>query len=72
MSIIFNEKQVWDNIVKSRKYLFFDEPSPFERQAAIIADLEARLQLLDERLFYVTSELAKADAMIAAMKEDSK
>ena len=69
MSIILN---IEPRNINDEDLFFGREPSPTERQAAIIADLEARLQLLDERLFYVTSELAKSDAMIAAMKEASK
>lgn len=36
--------------------------TPTERQAGMIADLEARLELMNERLFYVSAELAKARA----------
>ena len=38
--------------------------TPTEVLAARIADLEARLQLADERAFYLVSELAKANARL--------
>ena len=40
------------------------DPTPTERQAAIIADLEARLTLADERLFYVMAENARLRAQV--------
>lgn len=38
--------------------------TPTERQAAIIADLQARLALADERLFYLVGQLADANAKL--------
>lgn len=38
--------------------------TPTERQAAIIADLEAQLQLASERIFYLVSQLAAANAQL--------
>lgn len=40
------------------------EMTPTERLAAKIADLEAKLQLADERTFYLISELARANAKL--------
>jgi len=39
--------------------------TPTERQAAIIADLEARLELANERIFFLASQNAK---LLSAMK----
>lgn len=39
--------------------------TPTERQAAIIADLEARLQLANERIFFISSQNAK---LLSALK----
>ena len=33
-----------------------NDPTPTERQAAMIADLEARLELANEKLFYTASQ----------------
>ncbi len=38
--------------------------TPTETLAARIADLEAQLQLKDERLFYVVAQLAAANAKL--------
>jgi hypothetical protein len=38
--------------------------TPTEILAARIADLEARLQLADERAFYLTAQLAAANARL--------
>ena len=38
--------------------------TPTERQAAIIADLEAQLQLASERIFYLVAELVAANAKL--------
>lgn len=38
--------------------------TPTERQAAIIADLQAQLQLKEERIFYLVAELAAANAKL--------
>lgn len=38
--------------------------TPTEVLAARIADLEARLQLAHERIFYLVAELAKANARL--------
>lgn len=38
--------------------------TPTERQAAIIADLQAQLQLKEERIFYLVAELAAANAQL--------
>lgn len=35
------------------------DPTPTERQAAMIADLEARLELANERIFFIASQNAK-------------
>ena len=42
--------------------------TPTERQAGMIADLEARLELMNERLFYVSAELANARAQSGGVK----
>ena len=34
-------------------------PTPIERQAAMILDLEARLELANERIFFIASQNAK-------------
>lgn len=41
-----------------------NDPTPTEVQAAMIADLEARLTLADERLFYVMAENARLRAQV--------
>ena len=41
------------------------DPTPTERQAAMIADLEARLELANERIFFLASQNAK---LLSAMK----
>lgn len=41
-----------------------DNLTPTERLAAKIADLEAKLQLADERTFFLTAELARANARL--------
>ena len=38
--------------------------TPTEHQAAIIRDLESQLQLASERIFYLVSELATANAKL--------
>ena len=40
------------------------EMTPTERLAAKIADLEAKLALADERTFYLTAQLAQANARL--------
>ena len=40
------------------------DPTPTEVQAAIIADLEARLTLADERQFYLMAENARLRAQV--------
>ena len=40
------------------------DPTPTEVQAAMIADLEARLTLADERLFYLMAENARLRAQV--------
>ena len=37
---------------------------PIEVQAALIADLTARLELANERIFYLVGELADANARL--------
>jgi hypothetical protein len=37
--------------------------TPTQYQAAIIADLEARLQLQDERLFYLVAQVRRLEAL---------
>lgn len=39
--------------------------TPTERQAAIIADVEARLELANERIFFIASQNAK---LLSALK----
>jgi hypothetical protein len=41
-----------------------NDPTPTERQAAMIADLEARLQLAEEKLFYTASQNAKLRVLL--------
>ena len=40
------------------------EPTPTEILAARIADMEARLQLADERAFYLVAEIARLNAAL--------
>lgn len=40
------------------------EMTPTKRLAAKIADLEAKLALADERTFFLTAELARANAKL--------
>ena len=40
-------------------------PTPIERQAAMILDLEARLELANERIFFIASQNAK---LLSALK----
>jgi len=40
-------------------------PTPIERQAAMILDLEARLELANERIFFLASQHAK---LLSALK----
>ena len=42
--------------------------TPNERQAAMIADLEARLTLAEERHFYLMAENARLRAQVEASK----
>ena len=39
------------------------ELTPTERQAAMIADLEARLQLQDERIFFLVAQVRHLEAL---------
>lgn len=41
-----------------------NEMTPTERLAAKIADLEAKLALADEQVFFLTAELAQANAKL--------
>jgi hypothetical protein len=45
-----------------------DDLTPNERQAAMIADLEARLQLADEKTFFLMSENARLRAEMETRK----
>ena len=47
------------NLSATKKSTNMIELTPNERQAAMIADLEARLQLAEEKLFYTASQNAK-------------
>ena len=38
--------------------------TPTERQAAVIADLEAKLELMEERTFFLVAEVAKLNAQL--------
>jgi hypothetical protein len=40
------------------------DPTPTERQAAMIADLEARLELANEKIFYIAAQNSKLRAEI--------
>ena len=40
------------------------EETPLGRMSAKVNDLEAKLKLADERAFYLTAELAKANARL--------
>ena len=53
---------------KIRRLMAASAPKPLERPvdvlAAKVTDLEAKLQLADERTFFLTSELAQANARL--------
>ena len=38
--------------------------TPTERQALVIADLEAKLELMEERTFFLVAEVAKLNAQL--------
>jgi hypothetical protein len=48
------------------------DPTPNEVQAAIIADLEAKLSLASEREFYIMAENARLRAEVEAFKSNNR
>jgi hypothetical protein len=46
-----------------------NDPTPIEVQAAMIADLEARLELANEKIFYIAAQNAKLRAELTLLRD---
>lgn len=60
----FRQQDDWRLAGYSRTSTFDNEPTPLERMLWVNNDLEARLKLSEERIYFLVSELAKANARL--------